>query len=167
MCCRGKIENEFILFQLESPFKFIFSWRRPFNIFFPEKLFWDFFPGRSFDFFFPGMASKSFSLYPDSEPALIPGRIRPGNSGHSGLAQSFPSRAPAGLCPYAALGHITWYGPQGFVWARAGSSGLPVRDPIKFMSKPGQIPHNAQTGLGRGRLGLPAQIPHGPRPGWV
>ncbi len=57
-------------------------------------------------------------------------------------------------------------GPQaGFVWARAGSLGLPVRAPFKSLCKPSQIPHVAQTGLGTGRLGLPAQIPHGPRPG--
>ncbi len=58
------------------------------------------------------------------------------------------------------------YGPQaGFVWARAGSLGFPVRAPLKSLCKPGQIPDVAQTGLGPGRLGLPAQIPHGPRPG--
>ena len=58
------------------------------------------------------------------------------------------------------------YGPQaGFVWAWAGSLGLPVRAPFKSLCKPSQIPHVAQTGLGTGRLGLPAQIPHGPRAG--
>ena len=42
-----------------------------------------------------------------------------------------------------------------------GSLGLPGRVPLKSCSKLSQIPQVAQTGLGPGTLGWPAQIPAG------
>ncbi len=66
---------------------------------------------------------------------LIPGGIRPGNSGHygQGLVQSIPIWALSRLCPCTALGHIKWPNPK-------SSPNLPMHI------------------LYRPRAGLPAQI---------
>ena len=97
---------------------------------------------------------------------LVRARASPVNS-RTGPVRAWPMAAH-GLVkhPMVHLAHGCPHRAQaGFVWAHAGSSGLPVRAPFKSLCKPSQIPHVAQTGLGTDRLGLPAQIPHGPRSG--
>ncbi len=89
-----------------------------------------------------------------------PARMNPARAPY-GLAQDQPMVFSGGILPM----HIP-YGPQaGYVWAHVGSNGLPVRAQFKSLCKSSQIPYIAQTGLGTGRLGSPAQIPCGPWPG--
>ncbi len=105
----------------------------------------------------PGLAHLglgSYSIAGPFEPA--PARMNPARAPY-GLAQD----QPMVMGPYLPM-HIPC-GPQvGFVWARAGASGLPIRAPLKSTCNPGQIPDVAQTGLGPGRLACPLKSRTGP-----